>query len=77
MNLRRHPCDEEVQVREVQGMADTPIAVDIDSAAAVASPDQAQRERRMPLAFIVFGGVALVAQVLWLVLIGWWLLNLF
>jgi hypothetical protein len=57
-------------------MTDVQATTDVELAAA-APPIQAERERRIPLGFIVFGGLALVAQVLWLGLIGWWLLNMF
>jgi hypothetical protein len=58
-------------------MTDTQVAADVELAAAAAQPIEAERERRMPLAFIVFGCLALVVQVLWLGMVGWWLLNLF
>jgi hypothetical protein len=75
LNLQRHSSDEGA-VREVR-MTDAQAATDTELAAAVAPPIQAEREERMPLAFIVFGCLALVVQVLWLGLIGWWLLNSF
>jgi hypothetical protein len=37
----------------------------------------AAREAQMPLGVIVFAVVAFGTEVLWLGLIGWWLLNLF
>jgi hypothetical protein len=58
-------------------MADVQATTDMELAATVVPPIQAEREQRMPLGFIVFGGLALVVQVLWLGLIGWCLLNLF
>jgi uncharacterized membrane protein YccF (DUF307 family) len=57
-------------------MTDVQAATDMELADAAAPPIQPERER-MPLGFIVFGGLALVVQVLWLGLIGWWLLHLF
>jgi hypothetical protein len=62
---------------ESKSMADVQATTDMDLAATVASPIQAEREQRMPLGFIIFGGLALAVQVLWLGLIGWCLLNLF
>jgi hypothetical protein len=41
------------------------------------SRDEASPESRMPLLVIVYVILASVAQVLWLGLIGWSLLNLF
>jgi hypothetical protein len=58
-------------------MTDVQAATDVELAATVAPPAHAEREQRMPFGFIVFGGLVLVVQVLWLGLIGWWLLNLF
>jgi hypothetical protein len=45
--------------------------------AVIGTEINAASEPRMPLGLIVFGGMALVIQVLWLGLIGWCLLNLF
>jgi hypothetical protein len=58
-------------------MADIQATTDMELAASVAPSIQAEREQRMPLGFIIFGGLVLVVQVLWLGLIGWCLLNLF
>lgn len=58
-------------------MTDTQIAANVELAATVAPPIRAEGEQWLPLGLIVFGGLALVVQVLWLGLIGWWLLNLF
>lgn len=52
-------------------------ASEMEVAAVVETNTDAIGESRMPMGFIVFGGLALVAQVLWLGLIVWWLLNLF
>jgi hypothetical protein len=49
----------------------------VELSAAVAPPISAERAERMSVGFIVFSCLALVGQVLWLGLIGWWLLNLF
>jgi hypothetical protein len=46
---------------------------EMEVAAAVGS----QAEQQLPLGVIVYVASAGAAQVLWLGLIGWWLLNLF
>jgi hypothetical protein len=58
-------------------MTDAQATTDVELAATVAPHIQVEREQRITLGFILFGGLALVVQVLWLGLIGWWLLNLF
>jgi uncharacterized membrane protein YccF (DUF307 family) len=59
-------------------MTDIQAATDIALAAAAQAPIEAEHVRRMPpLRIIVCAVLALVAQVFWLGLIGWWLLNLF
>jgi hypothetical protein len=54
-------------------MTDTQIAADLELAASEAPPTQGEPEQRMPLAFIVFGCLAIVVQALWLGLIGRWM----
>ena len=56
---------------------DIQAASEMEVAAAIGAEIDAASEPRMPLGLIVFGGLALVVQVLWLGLIGWCLLNLF
>ena len=58
-------------------MTDVQAATDIELAAAVGAPIEAERKQRMPLGVIVYVVLAAGAEVLWLGLIGWWLLNLF
>jgi hypothetical protein len=58
-------------------MTDIQAAADMELAAAATSQLEAARERRFPLGVIVYVVLALAAQVIWLGLIGWWLLNLF
>ena len=58
-------------------MTDAQANADTELVTKVCSRIQAKDEQRMPRAFIVFGCLVLVVQVLWLSLIGWWLLNLF
>jgi hypothetical protein len=48
---------------------------EMEVAAAVGS--QAEHQEQLPLGVIVYVASAGAAQVLWLGLIGWWLLNLF
>jgi hypothetical protein len=55
-------------------MTDVQAVTYMELSAAAGRPIDAQRDRRMPL--IVYVGVALNAEVLWLGLIGWSLLNL-
>jgi hypothetical protein len=38
---------------------------------------EAVREQRFPVGLIVYVALAAAAQVIWLGLIGWWLLTLF
>jgi hypothetical protein len=52
-------------------------SANIELVAAADSRDEASPESRMPLLVIVYVILASVAQVLWLGLIGWSLLNLF
>jgi hypothetical protein len=56
-------------------MTDVQAAVEMELAAT--SQPEAARERRYPLGVIVYVALALAAQIFWLGLIGWWLLNLF
>jgi hypothetical protein len=56
---------------------DIQAASEMDVAAVIGAEIDAAREPRMPLGLIVFGGLALMVQVLWPGLIGWCLLNLF
>jgi hypothetical protein len=56
-------------------MTDAQAATDMELAAS--SQLEAVRERRFPLGVIVYVVLAVVAQVLWLGALGWWLLNLF
>ena len=56
-------------------MIDVQAATDMELAAT--SQLEAARERRYPPGVIVYVVLALAAQVLWLGLIGWGLLNLF
>ena len=50
---------------------------EMDSAIEVGSLSRAEHQGQMPLGLIVYAISAGMAQVLWLGLIGWWLLNLF
>jgi hypothetical protein len=50
---------------------------EMDAAIEVGSLSRAEHQGQMPLGLIVYVISAGVAQVLWLGLIGWWLLNLF
>jgi hypothetical protein len=50
---------------------------EMDAAIAVGSLSRAEHQGQMPLGLIVYAISAGVAQVLWLGVIGWWLLNLF
>jgi hypothetical protein len=52
-------------------------ATTADMELAATSQLEAAPERRFPLGVIVYVVLALAAQVIWLGLIGWWLLNLF
>jgi hypothetical protein len=56
-------------------MTDVQAATDLELAAG--SQLEAAREPRFPLGVMVYVVLAGAAQVLWLGLIGWWLLNLF
>ena len=56
---------------------DVHAASEMEVVAVVGAEIDAAGEPPMPLGFIVFAALALLAQVLWLGLIGWWLLNLF
>jgi hypothetical protein len=58
-------------------MTDVPAVTEIEVGALAAAPVEAARKPPMPLGLIVFAALAAVAQVLWLGLLGWWLLNLF
>jgi hypothetical protein len=55
-------------------MTDVQAATDLDLAA---GSQLKARERHFPLGVIVYVVLASTAQILWLGLIGWWLLNLF
>jgi hypothetical protein len=55
-------------------MTDVQAETDLDLAA---RPQLKAREGRFPLGVIVYVVLASAAQILWLGLIGWWLLNLF
>jgi hypothetical protein len=55
-------------------MTDVQAATDLDLAA---GSQLKVRERRFPLGVILYVVLASAAQILWLGLIGWWLLNLF
>jgi hypothetical protein len=58
-------------------MTDVQAATGMELAAAAATPVEAEPTQRMPLGVIVYVVLAAAAQVLWLGLIGWWLLHLF
>jgi hypothetical protein len=56
-------------------MTDVQATADMELAAG--SPLETAREQRFSLGVIVYVALASTAQILWLGLIGWWLLNLF
>jgi hypothetical protein len=58
-------------------MTDMQAATDMEVVATAGTTVDVTRESQMPLGVIVFAVVVSGAEVLWLSLIGWWLLNLF
>jgi hypothetical protein len=58
-------------------MTDIQAATDMEVVAAIGITIDANREPSMTFGVILFAAVAFGGEVLWLGLIGWWLLNLF
>jgi hypothetical protein len=58
-------------------MTDVQTATETEIALAARTPTEVERKREIPPGVIVYVVLALLAQVSWLGLIGWWLLNLF